>query len=86
MAFSLFSDYEKFSKTTHIVSQLPLYNTLFAFPIDDEPQVLTVRLNLDDEEFQRLDDEEFEKKLLETLMTTLTKSKGYNHNSDNGGE
>lgn len=44
---------------------------------------MTVKLNIDDEEFKRLDDEEFEKKLIETLMTTLSKAK---EDDDNGGE
>lgn len=35
-----------------------------------------MKLSIDDEEFKRLNDEEFEKKLIETLMTTLSKTKG----------
>lgn len=57
--------------------------------LDEEPKLVTVRLNIDDDKFKRLDEEDFEKKLLETLMTTLTKSKGdygHNHHEDNGGE
>lgn len=47
---------------------------------------MTVKLSIDDEEFKRLNDEEFEEKLIETLMTTLAKSKTEaGHGYDNGG-